>query len=202
MGGPLGGPIPGLIKIGPAACARSTRKKARWVVRSVRGLLCGWLKHPQRNSALLAGSIFHPRDRQICLDLYEHKVLTAHHLVDAHFQCERAARRRMLKLFQQGVVQRFRPNTETGSAPFHFLLGDLGAVVVAAKMGVEVKDLKLPKIILGTRRGLRKPPLVAGPESQYPRRSDSANDSAKTGMESATRITSSRRLIPRRCSRK
>jgi len=103
------------------------------------------LKHPQRITGLEAASFLQPRDKQICLDLYEHKVLTTHHLIGLHFSCHRIANRRLLTLCQSGVVQRFRPRLEKGLAPLHFLLGDLGVLVVAAEMGVDVKDLKLPK---------------------------------------------------------
>lgn len=77
------------------------------------------------------------------MDLYEHKVLTTSQLTDLHFDSQRATERRLLKLYQHGVIQRFRPVSEMGSYPFHFLLGDLGAQVVAAELAVELKDLKL-----------------------------------------------------------
>ncbi|MGQ0679833.1 MAG: replication-relaxation family protein [Actinomycetota bacterium] len=81
------------------------------------------------------------------MDLYEHKVLTTGQLMDLYFDSQRVTERRLLnlKLYQHGVVQRFRPASEKGSYPFHFLLGDLGAQVVAAEMGVELKNLKLAK---------------------------------------------------------
>ena len=79
------------------------------------------------------------------MDLYEHKVLTTSQLADLHFDSPRVTERRLLKLYQHGVVQRFRPASEKGSYPFHFLLGDLGAQVVAAELAVELKDLKLAK---------------------------------------------------------
>lgn len=103
------------------------------------------LKHPQSETALHAASFLTSRDRKICLDLYEHKVLTTNHLRDLYFDSRRVAERRLLKLYQHGVVQRFRPALERGSSPFHFLLGDLGAHVVAAELGVELRDLKLAK---------------------------------------------------------
>ena len=102
-------------------------------------------KHPQSEKALQAASFLTSRDRKICMDLYEHKVLTTSQLTDLHFDSQRVTERRLLKLYQLGVVQRFRPVSEIGSYPFHFLLGDLGAQVVAAELAVELKDLKLAK---------------------------------------------------------
>lgn len=103
------------------------------------------LKHPQTQRAACLASFLTRRDRKICLDLYEHKVLTTHQVVDLYFDSQRVAERRLLKLFQYGVVLRFRPVLEQGSSPHHFVLGDLGANVVAAELGVEVKVLKLAK---------------------------------------------------------
>lgn len=103
------------------------------------------LKHPQTERAARLASFLTSRDRKICLDLYEHKVLTTHQVVDLYFDSQRVAERRLLKLFQYGVVLRFRPVLERGSSPHHFVLGDLGAYVVAAELGVEVKELRLAK---------------------------------------------------------
>lgn len=103
------------------------------------------LKHPQTERAACLASFLTSRDRKICLDLYEHKVLTTHQVVDLYFDSQRVAERRLLKLFQYGVVLRFRPVLEQGSSPHHFVLGDLGAYVVAAELGVEVKELRLAK---------------------------------------------------------
>lgn len=105
-----------------------------------------WMRrHPQSEKALQAASFLTSRDRRICMDLYEHKVLTTSQLTDLHFNSQRVTERRLLKLYQLGVVQRFRPASEKGSYPFYFLLGDLGAQVVAAELAVELKDLKLAK---------------------------------------------------------
>jgi hypothetical protein len=105
-----------------------------------------WMRRqPQSEKALQAASFLTSRDRRICMDLYEHKVLTTSQLTDLHFNSQRVTERRLLKLYQLGVVQRFRPASEMGSYPFHFLLGDLGAQVVAAELAVELKDLKLAK---------------------------------------------------------
>jgi hypothetical protein len=81
------------------------------------------------------------RDLEICLQLFEHKVLTTEQISELHFSAIRRARRRLLKLSQLGVLERFRPRRQTGSHPMHYILGDVGLAVVAAYRGVEVKEL-------------------------------------------------------------
>jgi hypothetical protein len=70
-------------------------------------------------------------DRQICLDLYKHHVLTVHQLAKLHFSQPRRARKRLLQLYERGVLNRFQPRRASGSAPFHYVLGELGAHIVA-----------------------------------------------------------------------
>lgn len=86
-----------------------------------------------------------PRDIDICMYLYRHTVLTSHDLSDLFFDSDRRCRARLLKLKEYGLVASFRPPADVGSRPNHFVLGDLGAYVVAAQLGVEVKELGLRK---------------------------------------------------------
>jgi hypothetical protein len=81
------------------------------------------------------------RDLQICLHLFEHRVLTTEQISELHFSALRRARRRLLRLTQLGVLERFRPRRETGSHPLHYILGEVGLAVVAAYRGVEEKEL-------------------------------------------------------------
>ena len=83
------------------------------------------------------------RDREICLDLYEHRVLTIQQITDSHFDAVRRARRRLLKLVELGVLERFRPPRSPGSSPFHYILGPVGIEIVAAYRGVEPKELRV-----------------------------------------------------------
>lgn len=85
------------------------------------------------------------RDRQICIHLFNHKVLTTHHIQDLFFENDRVCRRRLAKLTEFGLVVPFRPQASRGSYPNHFILGDLGLYLVAAEFGVEVKELGLKK---------------------------------------------------------
>jgi hypothetical protein len=39
------------------------------------------------------------------------------------------------------VLDRFRPRRDTGSAPYHYVLGPLGAAVLAAEQGIGVAEL-------------------------------------------------------------
>lgn len=89
--------------------------------------------------------MFQPRDRRIFNDLHEHKVLTTHHLADLHFESERLARRRLLKLFKVGAIRRFRPDVQTGSLPHHYVLAEMGARILAAERGVYLRDLPFRK---------------------------------------------------------
>ncbi len=102
------------------------------------------------------------RDRDICLDLYEHKVLTIEQLTDLHFDAVRRARRRLLKLVGLGVLERFRPPRTPGSSPFHYILGPVGIEMVAAYRGVDPKEVG---VRLDRLRGLaynqRLPHLLA-----------------------------------------
>jgi hypothetical protein len=82
------------------------------------------------------------RDRQICLDLYKHHVLTVHQLARLHFPQPRKARNRLLQLYERGVLNRFQPRRRSGSAPFHYVLGELGAHIVAGYYDLDLRRIK------------------------------------------------------------
>jgi Replication-relaxation len=81
------------------------------------------------------------RDRQLCRLLYEHRVLTSHQLTDLAFGHLDTAEDRLRTLTTLEVVDRFRPRRDTGSAPYHYVLGPLGAAVLAAEQGSSVAEL-------------------------------------------------------------
>jgi hypothetical protein len=85
------------------------------------------------------------RDTEICLDLYEHKALTTHQLFELHFPSYHRARKRLLELHRRAVINRIRPPKRPGSNPFHYVLDDLGALLVAGYLGVELKALKFKR---------------------------------------------------------
>jgi hypothetical protein len=79
------------------------------------------------------------RDRAILDLLAEHRVLTTEHIADAFFGSPTTARHRLTQLHAMRLVQRFAPFVERGSAPYHYVLDQLGAAVVAAERGEEIK---------------------------------------------------------------
>jgi hypothetical protein len=83
------------------------------------------------------------RDRRIALDCFEHRVLTSEQLRRLHFTNERTARRRLTQLHQQRVLNRFRPAWQRGqgSTPYHWVLDEAGAYLVADELGIDRTDL-------------------------------------------------------------
>jgi hypothetical protein len=82
--------------------------------------------------AVLAGHLT-ARDRWLLRMLHEHTVLTTTQITQLAFGTTRAATRRLLILYQHQAVDRFRPLAQTGSAPWHWVLGPAGAQVLAAE---------------------------------------------------------------------
>jgi hypothetical protein len=93
-----------------------------------------------RKVADLAGRLTE-RDRQLCRLLAEHRVFTSHQITDLAFNHLDTAEDRLRTLTALGVLDRFRPRRDTGSAPYHYVLGPLGAAMLAAEQGVTVADL-------------------------------------------------------------
>ena len=83
------------------------------------------------------------RDRLVALDCYEHRVLTTEQLRRLHFGSIRRARWRLERLYQLRVLDRFRPPRRhgEGSSPYHWILDEAGAHVVAEALGVERSEL-------------------------------------------------------------
>jgi hypothetical protein len=81
------------------------------------------------------------RDRQLCRLLLEHRVLTSHQLTQLAFNHLDTAEDRLRTLTGLGVLDRFRPRRDTGSSPYHYVLGPLGAATVAAERGVTAAEL-------------------------------------------------------------
>jgi hypothetical protein len=81
---------------------------------------------------LTAASHLTDRDRKILSALAGQRVLTTGMIAELGFGSSITARHRMIKLTDLGLVARFRPPRAAGSSPWHYLLTDLGAHVVAA----------------------------------------------------------------------
>ncbi|MGH2703739.1 MAG: replication-relaxation family protein [Actinomycetota bacterium] len=82
-----------------------------------------------------------PRDIDLLLDLHDKRVLTTHQIADLFFGSARSARGRLLLLYRCGLVERFRPRLDSGSAPAHYLLGRAGAEIVAARLAVDLREV-------------------------------------------------------------
>jgi hypothetical protein len=90
--------------------------------------------------AALAGRLTN-RDQRLCRLLWEHRVLTSHQITQLTFGHLDTAEDRLRTLTHLQVLDRFRPRRDTGSAPYHYVLGPLGAAVLAAERGITVTDL-------------------------------------------------------------
>jgi hypothetical protein len=83
--------------------------------------------------AALAGRLS-DGDRQVCRLLADHQVLTTGLLALLLDASPRTLQQRLTRLTWLRVVERFRPHQPlgAGSAPYHYLLGEAGAAVLAA----------------------------------------------------------------------
>lgn len=84
------------------------------------------------------------RDRHLVRLVGERRVLTTGQLAALWFANITTARHRLSVLVRLGMLRRLRPHPETGSAPWHYLLGPVGA----AMLGAEDRDEKrwLPQV--------------------------------------------------------
>ncbi|WP_395108353.1 replication-relaxation family protein [Actinomadura sp. SCN-SB] len=73
------------------------------------------------------------RDRWLLELLHEHRVLTTAHIRQLAFGHISAATHRMLTLWRLRAVERFRPAVPAGSAPWHYVLGPAGAIILAER---------------------------------------------------------------------
>lgn len=85
------------------------------------------------------------RDYQILIELHEHRVLTTPQIYELHFDTLTRASKRMLQLYRLGLVERFRPHTPTGSAPWHYTLDEPGARLAAARQEIDFRDFPFKK---------------------------------------------------------
>jgi hypothetical protein len=76
------------------------------------------------------------RDRELVRLVARHRVLTTDQLAAFRFGSLTTARHRLAVLVRLGLLRRFRPHRETGSAPWHYVLGPVGA----ALLGQEDRD--------------------------------------------------------------
>jgi len=81
------------------------------------------------------------RDRLLVRLLDDHRVLTTAQVADVGFTGERRARMRLSELYALDILDRFRPQAWGNPSPFHWVLGPLGAALIAAERGIDVADL-------------------------------------------------------------
>lgn len=77
------------------------------------------------------------RDSNICLDIYENRFLTTHQIFQLHFSSYSRARVRSRELYELGLLDRFRPPKNPGSAPWHYVLDRPGAEIVSGNLDAE-----------------------------------------------------------------
>jgi hypothetical protein len=84
------------------------------------------------------------RDRRIALDCYEHNVLTTDQIRRLYFTNARIAQARLQRLYELRVLERFRPRPMTGegSCPYHWILDEAGALMVADWKGIDRGELR------------------------------------------------------------
>jgi len=99
------------------------------------------------------------RDRWLVRLVAEHRVLTTDQLTALGFGNITTARHRLALLTGLKVLRRFRPHPETGSAPWHYLLGPVGA----ALLGAEDRDEKrwAPQVRADRQLALERSRLLA-----------------------------------------
>jgi hypothetical protein len=100
------------------------------------------------------------RDRSIAEDCYDHHVLTTDQIKRLHFKGLRTATVRLQLLYDLRVLDRFRPRAEhgEGSTPYHWILDEAGAVIVADQLGIERSKLHYTHhegLRIATSRNLR-----------------------------------------------
>jgi Replication-relaxation len=77
------------------------------------------------------------RDWRLLGWLHDHRVLTSFQIAHALFPSLNYAQRRLTKLTDIGLVERFRPfRLQGGSYPYHYALGHAGALIIAAARAV------------------------------------------------------------------
>jgi hypothetical protein len=83
------------------------------------------------------------RDTHIALDCYEHHVLSTGQIKRLHFTGLRTATVRLAVLHELRVLDRFRPIAKRGegSTPYHWVLDQAGALIVADHKGLDRSQL-------------------------------------------------------------
>jgi hypothetical protein len=99
------------------------------------------------------------RDRDLVRLVAVHRVLTTGQLAALGFGSEITARHRLAVLVRLGLLRRFRPHPATGSAPWHYVLGPVGA----AMLGTEDRDERrwVPHVRADRQLALERSPRLS-----------------------------------------
>ncbi|WP_053615093.1 replication-relaxation family protein [Nocardiopsis sp. NRRL B-16309] len=81
-----------------------------------------------------------PRDREIMRLVWEHRTFTTEQLSRLAFGSYNVAKKRLAALYGLRALDRFRPWTAVGSAPWHYILDSPGAEILAAEQDKSVKE--------------------------------------------------------------
>jgi hypothetical protein len=83
------------------------------------------------------------RDRRIALECFEHHVLTSSQIKRLYFSDTRTATARLDMLYRLRVLDRFRPSLPRGrgTAPYHWIVDEAGALIVVSHREVERSKL-------------------------------------------------------------
>jgi len=119
----------------------------------------GGRKATDDQAVLAAAGHLTSRDRYLVRLTGQHRVLTTDQLCALGFDSIITARHRLGVLVSIGVLRRFRPRREVGSAPWHYLLGPVGA----ALLGAEDRDDRrwLPQVRAGRQLALERSQQLA-----------------------------------------
>jgi hypothetical protein len=90
-------------------------------------------------AVLAASAHLTDRDRDLTRLVARHRVLTTDQLAALSFGNITTARHRLSVLVQLGLLRRFRPHRESGSTPWHYVLGPIGAILLGQEDHEEKK---------------------------------------------------------------
>ncbi|MDA0565157.1 replication-relaxation family protein [Streptomonospora sp. S1-112] len=82
-----------------------------------------------------------PRDLRVMRLVWDHRVLTTDQIARCEFSSYATAKRRLPILYRLRALERFRPWTPVGTAPWHYILDAPGAEILAAEHGQTAKEL-------------------------------------------------------------
>jgi len=130
------------VGMAPSGAATTARSRSSTVPSGSLGSVPGRRGWRDLDARLLAvvGRLTE-RDRLLCRLLDDHRVLTTAQVAEVGFSGERRARMRLSELYALDILDRFRPKAWGSPSPFHWVLGPLGAALVAAEAGLDVADL-------------------------------------------------------------